>query len=532
MNLGVEVADLFAKPNGGARQAKRSLDERIESLYDYGTYQVVRLRDPKDFRQRRPDGQGGWIWDMDGITRVLYHLPEVSASPGPIYVLEGEKDVDNLRAWGFTATCNSGGSNKGTWRPEHSEFLRGKAVIIIADRDDAGRLHARRIAESVYRREAISIKLIEMPGSKDFSEWQQAGHTLEEFKTIVDAATEWDPQAPAEEQKSASFSARKESFALSEFRTHQFADAGPALIEGLLRPKGRIFVVAKPKMMKSYLALALCYDAACGYRSVFGKFALADSVRVLYCQFEDPETMIQERLEKLIHSHNGVAPLDRFFRVFIGRAMNFADTLSRALIEEELEKHKTQLMVLDVMRSIFRGDVNSAQDVAPFLDYLDYLRDRYGVAVMLVHYTAKHGDLSALGSISFEGWHDLRISIGDKRTHKNLVLADVSFEGRGKVPEPFTLYYNEECGDNEAVLGIFGAEQVTEDELEKARRHLSDIWTSKDLREVLEIPYRTAMDKIDSWIRQGLVLGKRIKKGARGLKHFQFAPNDKEPDDR
>ena len=41
-------------------------------------YQVIRL-EPKDFRQRRPDGNGGWIWSLGGIRRVLYRLPQLRA---------------------------------------------------------------------------------------------------------------------------------------------------------------------------------------------------------------------------------------------------------------------------------------------------------------------------------------------------------------------------------------------------------------------------------------------------------------------
>jgi hypothetical protein len=32
-------------------------------------YEVLRL-EPKDFRQRRPDGNGGYIWNLNGIRRV------------------------------------------------------------------------------------------------------------------------------------------------------------------------------------------------------------------------------------------------------------------------------------------------------------------------------------------------------------------------------------------------------------------------------------------------------------------------------
>ena len=61
-------------------------------------YQVCRLV-PKDFRQRRPDGNGGWIWNTQGVDRALYHLPEVLKA-NTVCVTEGEKDADNLcEAW-------------------------------------------------------------------------------------------------------------------------------------------------------------------------------------------------------------------------------------------------------------------------------------------------------------------------------------------------------------------------------------------------------------------------------------------------
>ena len=58
---------------------------RIVKTYDYTDadggllYQVCRL-EPKSFRQRRPDGNGGWIWEV-GEHRVPYRLPELLQYP-------------------------------------------------------------------------------------------------------------------------------------------------------------------------------------------------------------------------------------------------------------------------------------------------------------------------------------------------------------------------------------------------------------------------------------------------------------------
>ena len=84
---------------------------RIVCTYEYTDefgallYEVVRF-EPKDFRQRRPDGLGGWIWNLDDTRRVLYRLPELIESRAldhPIFIVEGEKDVENLRALNISA---------------------------------------------------------------------------------------------------------------------------------------------------------------------------------------------------------------------------------------------------------------------------------------------------------------------------------------------------------------------------------------------------------------------------------------------
>ena len=94
----------LARANGHTRPHDQALPEEA---YDYRdaqghlVYQVVR-RFPKSFRQRRPDGRGGWIWNLDGVARVLYRLPELlkAAPHATIYIVEGEKDVDAMHGRG------------------------------------------------------------------------------------------------------------------------------------------------------------------------------------------------------------------------------------------------------------------------------------------------------------------------------------------------------------------------------------------------------------------------------------------------
>src|SRR5262249_41783734 len=82
-------------------------------------YQVVRFA-PKEFRQRRPEGTGGWIWDLKGVEKVLYRLHELQGQPR-VVVVEGERDADSLWRIGIAATTNSGGAGK--WKRTYAADL-------------------------------------------------------------------------------------------------------------------------------------------------------------------------------------------------------------------------------------------------------------------------------------------------------------------------------------------------------------------------------------------------------------------------
>lgn len=123
----------------------------------------------KSFAQYGADGSKG----SKGIRRVLYRLPEVLAeiqAGGTVFVVEGEKDADNLHAaTGATATCNLSGVGGG-WREDYTNCLRGAAeVVVIADRDEPGRNHAFTIAASLERA-GIPVRVLEPAKGKDISD--------------------------------------------------------------------------------------------------------------------------------------------------------------------------------------------------------------------------------------------------------------------------------------------------------------------------------------------------------------------------
>lgn len=111
-------------------------------------YEVCRTVN-KQFPPRLPTGK----WGCAGQS-VLYRLPELLKAlkdfpDTPVFICEGEKDVN--RCWDeglFPATCIRGGAS-GKWRPEFSQILAGRDIVVLADNDDAGRQFAHRIAKEL-----------------------------------------------------------------------------------------------------------------------------------------------------------------------------------------------------------------------------------------------------------------------------------------------------------------------------------------------------------------------------------------------
>lgn len=195
--MGLKLADLSTgdpKHNGKPRP-------RVVATYDYHDesgvllFQVCRF-EPKDFRQRRPDGKGGWTWNTKGVRKVLFRLPEFIAAVAAgkrVVVAEGEKDVLSLVQHGFDATCNPGGAGK--WLDEHTQTLRGAHAVVIADKDAPGRAAAAKVAAKL-RGVAASAKVIECPvvggrAVKDAADYFAAGGTAVSLRALMDATPEF-----------------------------------------------------------------------------------------------------------------------------------------------------------------------------------------------------------------------------------------------------------------------------------------------------------------------------------------------------
>jgi putative DNA primase/helicase len=146
-------------------------------------------RKDKDFRQARPDPDGGYVFDLDGIQTVLYNLANVMRASlrGEMVVwVEGEKDADNgkERLGLTTTTCPMGA---GHFKPHYAGVLTGAQVVVVADNDESGGDHAEMVATELlpFAAGVKILKLPDLPEKGDLSDWIDAGGTREQFDSLV-----------------------------------------------------------------------------------------------------------------------------------------------------------------------------------------------------------------------------------------------------------------------------------------------------------------------------------------------------------
>lgn len=158
-------------------------------------FRVCRMQttDGKRFMQITPS-EDEKTWLNRGPKKedlVLYRLPEVLSAIHQqrlVFVVEGEKDVENLRKEGFIATCNPMGACK--WLHQYSYMLLSALVIILPDNDAVGATHAHHVRDSLANiaRSVTVIRLPDLPKKGDVSDWFEAGNTGSDFKQVVSQA--------------------------------------------------------------------------------------------------------------------------------------------------------------------------------------------------------------------------------------------------------------------------------------------------------------------------------------------------------
>lgn len=462
-------------------------------------FEVVRF-EPKDFRQRRPDGHGGWTWKLNGVPRILYRLPELlKADPAAVVLIaEGEKDADALAALGLVATTNPGGAGK--WgRLSGDSPLHGRRVVILPDRDAPGRAHALDVATRLHGR-AASVKIIDLPGDgKDVSDWLELhdAQTPEELRreigSLADAAPVFDlARVPADESPDAD-GPTPILICLADVKAKPVQWLWPGRV-----PLGKLTLFAgDPGLGKSFVTLDLAARVSRGmaWPDAALEVAAPGSVILLSAE-DDPADTIRPRLEAAggdvarVHILTTVQRSD-------GQPAPFSLDRDLPALARALERvEDPRLLIIDPISAYLgRTDSHINAEVRAALAPLADLAARHGVAVVTITHLSKGMGGKALhraiGSVAFAAtaracWLfaadrknpqrrlmlPAKMNLAPDPTGLAYSLADGDVPGTGHVgrvawePQPVTLTADEALASGTTECGAGGARQEAVDWLQ------------------------------------------------------------------
>ena len=469
--LGLTINDLFPPPEEPRQQGPG----RLEDTYDYLdadgelVFQVLRYRDAdgkKTFRQRQPDGRGGWDWKTSGLEKPLYRLPDVlaaAAAGGVVVVCEGEKDVHALERAGYVATTNPGGAggpNQSKWLPQYTRALEGARVVIVCDNDEPGWRHARAVAASLTAA-GIEHRLKAPPvPHKDVADLLGVGGTVADLVDLTD-----DPDVPVErleEPVSETDEFSSILVALQELATRDLepeakiarargllstAGEGPArnpgrlvrwttlinetdddgydwLIPGMLERQERVMIVAAEGVGKTMLARQVAILAGAGVHPfTLGRMR---PVKTLFVDLENPERIIRRTSRKILGAlHRAYeSNADPEAHLWVKPdGINLLKPTDRMLLEEQIEKIEPELLVLGPLYKAFIDPGNRTAEATAIevALILDEIRTTYGCALWLEHHAPLGNSLSArdlrpMGSAVWMRWPEFGYALAPDPT--------------------------------------------------------------------------------------------------------------------
>ena len=195
------------------------------------------------------------------------------------------------------------------------------------------------------------------------------------------------------------------------------------LIRDIWMKQSHGIVAGEPKTYKSTITTDIAVSVASGAK-LWDKYEVEDPGPVLIVQNENAPWIVKSRLEAIIESKGLVGNVVQNGRTLtitwppvlpIYHINNSGFSLDSSedcdMLMSYVEKIRPKLLILDPLYLMFEGDINSAKELSPVLQFLLSVRDTYGCSIMVVHHWNKNGSSSRggqrmLGSATLHGWTD------------------------------------------------------------------------------------------------------------------------------
>jgi len=483
--VGLKIQDLMP-PKEERTERKEKL--KFVASYDFTDehghllFQKVRYANQdgvKTFRQRKPDGNNGWVYSLGDTPKVLYNLPAVidaRKNGQPIWVVEGEKDANTLIDMGLCATTMPGGAGK--WLDIHTEAVSGALVEIIADNDQPGKLHAQQVLEELVKA-GCDAQIWISPKAKDVTDHIAAGLTLSDLiplePQVVEAEiSELNPKDLAivrlkevlgRDDLDSQQKISKSSLIIAastivdpgdpgrliqwnDFINESSSDTYDWVIPNLVERGERVIVVAAEGVGKTMLARQIALCASSGIHPF--TFQPMKPVTTLTVDLENPERIIRRMSTSIINNAMSMGRVRQVQASILTKpaGMDLLKATDRAILEEAIDKVKPDILLIGPLYKSFvdPGGRTSEALAVEIAKYLDTIRTVYKCALWLEHHaplgtTMSSRDLRPFGSAVWSRWPEFGISLQPDPTSAEPYVYDVRhFRGaRDERPWPIKI---------------------------------------------------------------------------------------------
>lgn len=334
------------------------LYDNNEVRYTYGDGRIVR-RIP---RADNPKAKFTQLGNTKG--NALYGVDTLKAFPdSPVYIVEGEKDVDTARdAWNVAVVSQAMGAStppsKADWKP-----VIGRNLVIVADNDEPGRKRASSVAAhlSELGQDPKRMTVAVAAAGNDISDHIVAGHDQAELVAL-------DETPPAR---------RITLIPASSVKTERL----DWLIPNWIPKRSLTLLAGREGLGKSTIACDIAAQATRGELT-------GTPMRVAYLATEDsPSITVRPRLEA------AGADLENVFFFEVATETGGAGILTlpgdTGLLTNALVDNDVHLVVLDAAKSAMHGSLDGYRDddVRQFLEPLAGMADKHDIAVIgLTHF--------------------------------------------------------------------------------------------------------------------------------------------------
>lgn len=475
-------------------------------------YQVVRY-ESKDFRPRRKGPDGNWIYDLQGVRRVPYNLPEL-INASRVVIVEGEKDADNLKALGYagtTAITTSQGGAKG-WKPEYTDYFLSKQVVIFPDNDKPGHEYAETVARSLQDK-ASGIKIVELSGlgerkekhGFDVSDWielkQKEDKTNKEIiadlDKLITETPAWEPNADnlASRLHDTIYSREAVKLKISTMGDILNYPNPEYLIEPILCQNTSNLLTAYTGVGKSVLSMSIAHAIITGL-PLWGHFKVHRTGSVLIVDEENPGAILKDRLVKMGFTEDMPIKFLHYQSIKLDNPGCFKSLLN------VIKEHKPVLVIFDALIRLHNAKENDNSEMSQVMGKLRELINQTGITALTIHHDGKgDGDKKkrARGSSDIVGAVDNQLCLEPKDD------ALVLFPGKTRVA-PFPPIKLKMEGEGTALSLIYMGRET--DVGEEVKSEIVEILEGKslgvnDIKKILDKKgYQIGINKLRDILKQ------------------------------